>query len=357
MSTKYESSTAKPASISEGDTPNLQRRKIAKVFAAGILAGPAIMSLPARAAEFNLKLANNAPITYPTTVRARQAADRIRKATDGQVSIQLFPNNQLGGDPDMFAQARSGAIDAYMVPGLLAQSVVADCGIHCLAFAFKNYDTVWAGMDGELGAHIRKSIAKTGIHAMPRAWDNGFRQITSRDKPVRSPEDLAGFKIRTPAFPMIVSIFENLGAAPTAINIKETYAALQTRLADGQENPTLLLEVLKFYEVQKFCALTNHVWDGFWPGFNAKTWDKLPPNVQKIVEENFDQSALEERADIAAMEKRLQGDMEKKGVKFNQVDQLAFRDHLRKAGYYEKWQKTFTPEAWSLLEKYAGKLA
>lgn len=336
--------------------PNPQRRKLTGALATGILAGPAILSLPAHAAEFNLKLGNNSPMSYPTTVRAKQAADRIRKETDGQVNIQIFPNNQLGGDPDMFSQTRSGAIDAYMVPGLLAQSAVADCGIHCLAFAFKDYEAVWAGMDGELGEHIRKSILKTGIYAMPLAWDNGFRQITSRDKPVLTPEDLAGFKIRTPAFPMIVSIFEALGAAPTAINIKETYAALQTRLADGQENPTLLLEALKFHEVQKYCAITNHVWDGFWPGFNVKSWEKLPPQFQKIIEDNFNQSALDERADISAMEQRLQSDMEKKGVKFNQVDQQPFRDHLREAGYYDKWQKTFSPEAWALLEKYAGKL-
>lgn len=345
------------ADASSPVTHDLRRRKFTAALTTGILVGPAILSLPARAAEFNLKLANNAPTTFPTNVRARQAADRIRKATNGEVNIQIFPNNQLGGDPDMFAQARSGAIDAYMVPGLLAQSAVADAGIHCLAFAFKNYDAVWAGIDGDLGAHIRKSILKAGIHAMPRAWDNGFRQISSRDKPVRGPDDLNGFKIRTPAFPMIVSIFESLGAAPTAINIKETYAALQTRLADGQENPTLLLEVLKFHEVQKHCSITNHVWDGFWPGFNVKTWEKLPSQVQKIIEDNFNESGTDQRGDIAAMEKRTQSELEKKGVTFTQADQQAFRERLRKVGYYEKWQKSFSPEAWDLLEKYAGKLA
>jgi tripartite ATP-independent transporter DctP family solute receptor len=358
MSLKKRASSQQPqANNSNSGMPDLQRRKFTGALATGILAGPAILSLPAYAAEYNLKLANNAPTTYPTNVRARQAVDRIRKATNGQVNIQIFPNNQLGGDPDMFAQVRSGAIDAYMVPGLLAQSAVADSGIHCLAFAFKNYDAVWAGIDGDLGVHIRKSILQAGIHALPRAWDNGFRQVTSRDKPIRTPEDLAGFKIRTPAFPMIVSIFDSLGAAPTAINIKETYAALQTRLADGQENPTLVMEVLKFYEVQKHCSVTNHVWDGFWPGFNAKVWEKLPTQVQKVIEENFTQSGNEQRADIAALEKRTQTELEKKGVTFNQADQSAFRDRLRKVGYYDKWQKSFSTEAWGLLEKYAGKLA
>jgi len=336
---------------------NFTRRSFNQSFLAGAsaLAAPAFLQ-KAHAAEFTLKFANNSPISYAMNVRAREAAERIRKETNDRVNVQIFPNNQLGGDPDMFGQVRSGAIQTYTVPGLLAQSVVADCGIHCLAFAFKNYASVWAAIDGDLGAHIRKSMLATGVYPLGTAWDNGFRQITSRDKPIRTPEDLVGFKIRTPAFPMIVSIFESLGAAPVAINIKETYAALQTRLADGQENPTLVLEVWKFAEVQKYCSITNHLWDGFWTGVNLKYWESLPADVQKVVEKHFNEAAKLQRADVEAQDKRMQADMTKKGVAFTTPDQAPFREALRKAGYYDKWRKTFSPEAWGLLEKYAGKL-
>lgn len=325
------------------------------VAAGGLLGAPAFLKY-AHAAEFTIKFANNSPITYAMNVRAREAAERIKNETNDRVNVQIFPNNQLGGDPDMFSQVRSGAIQMYTVPGLLAQSVVADCGIHCLAFAFKDYASVWSAIDGDLGTHIRKSMRAVGVHPLGTAWDNGFRQTTSRDKPIRTPADLVGFKIRTPAFPMIVSIFESLGAAPVAINIKETYAALQTRLADGQENPTLVLEVWKFAEVQKFCSLTNHLWDGFWTGVNLKYWETLPPNLQQVVEKHFNEAARLQRADVEAQDKRMQADMTKKGVTFVAPDQSLFRDALRQAGYYDKWRKSFSPEAWSLLEKYAGKL-
>lgn len=338
-------------------SPAVSRR----AFHGQVMAGAVALSAPAylklaHAAEYTIKFANNSPLTYAMNVRAREAADRIRKESDGKVNIQIFPNNQLGGDPDMFGQVRSGAIQMYAVPGLLAQSAVADCGIHCLAFAFKDYAAVWRAIDGDLGAFIRRQMTSTGVYPMKMAWDNGFRQITSRDRVIHGPQDLVGFKIRTPAFPMIVSIFESLGAAPTAINIKETYAALQTKLADGQENPTLVLEVWKFYEVQKYCALSNHLWDGFWTGVNLKYWESLPTTVQQLVERHFNQASTQQRGDVESQDKRMQTDMEKKGVTFNAPDQAAFRDALRKAGYYDRWSKSFTPEAWSLLEKYAGKL-
>ena len=112
----------------------------------------AIHTRPARAAEFNLKLANNSPVTHPQTVRQQEAVDRIKAATNGQVEIQLFPNNQLGSDTDMLSQLRSGAIDFFTLSGLILATLVPAASINGIGFAFKDYDTVWKAMDGKLGA-------------------------------------------------------------------------------------------------------------------------------------------------------------------------------------------------------------
>jgi TRAP-type C4-dicarboxylate transport system substrate-binding protein len=134
--------------------------------------------------------------------------------------------------------------------------------INGVGFAFPDYPAVWLAMDGELGVHIRAAIAKLNLQPFGRVWDNGFRQITSSSRPINRPRDLDGFKIRVPVSPLYTSLFRSLGAAPAGLNLSEVYSALQTRIVDGQENPLAVFETAKLYEVQKYCAMTNHVWDG-----------------------------------------------------------------------------------------------
>lgn len=181
------------------------------------LAAPAVLSHRAQAAEFNWKFATNAPPPHPTNIRAQEAIDRIKEQSKGRINITLFPNNQLGGDTDMFSQIRAGAIHLFPISGLIIQTVVPEAGANGVGFAFKDYDTVWAAMDGDFGAFIRTKIASAGIQAFPKIWDNGFRQTTSSRNPIRTPDDLAGFKIRLPVMPILSSLFESLGAAPTTI--------------------------------------------------------------------------------------------------------------------------------------------
>ena len=112
---------------------------------------------------------------------------------------------------------------------------------------------------------LRSTAEQIGFYCLDKGYDHGFRQITTRTKPITSPDDLRGFKIRLPVAPYLISLFRHLGASPTAINFNEVYSALQTGIVDGQENPLVLIDTAKLYEVQKYCSLTNHVWSGFHP--------------------------------------------------------------------------------------------
>ncbi len=105
-------------------------------------------------------------------------------------------------------------------------------------------------MDGDLGAYDRDAFAKAGLHAFDRVWDNGFRQMTTSTKPIATPQDLVGLKIRVPVSSIYTSLFKALGAAPTSINLGEVYSSLQTHICDGQENPLIVVDTTKFYEVQ-----------------------------------------------------------------------------------------------------------
>ncbi|MFZ6644807.1 TRAP transporter substrate-binding protein [Undibacterium sp. TJN25] len=342
--------------------PNTKRRNFlsnASTLTLGALAsatGLASGSAFAQSAEFNLKFASNLPITHPLNVRAKEAADAIRKETNGRVSIQIFPSSQLGTDTDMLSQVRSGAIDFFTLSGLILSTLVPVASINGIGFAFKDYQQVWPAMDGELGAFIRSNIEKANLHPFEKIWDNGFRQITSSSKPINTPADLKGMKIRVPVSPLWTSMFKAFDAAPASINFGEVYSALQTRIVDGEENPLAVIQTAKLYEVQKYCSQTNHMWDGFWLLASGKNWAKLPKDIQAIVTKHFNNAAINERDDVRRLNNTLEVELKTKGLTFNAVNPDLFRAALKKSGFYAEWKKKYGADAWALLEKYTGKL-
>lgn len=311
----------------------------------------------ARAAEFSFKWGTNVPESHPLNVYGRKAAEALKEATNGRVELRLFPNNQLGGDADMLSQLRSGALECFSLSGVnVLSTMLPASGISGVGFAFKDYPMVWNAMDGKLGAWLRGQIGKVGLVAMDKVWDNGFRQITTSNRPITKPEDLQGLKIRVPVSPLWISLFQGLGAAPTGLNFAEVYTALQTKVVDAEENPPAIIKAAKFYEVQKYCSLTNHMWDGWWFLMNRRAWAQLPPDLQDTFARVVNAAAVAERAEVAKQNEDLKAELASMGLTFNTVDQAPFRAMLSKAGFYKTWKTKFGPEAWALLEESTGPL-
>ncbi len=311
----------------------------------------------ARAAEFTYKYGSDTPVTHPQVIRAQEAAERIKVATEGRLEIQVFPNNQLGSDTDMLSQLRSGALEFFTLSGLILSTLVPEAALNGVGFAFKDYDQVWQAMDGPVGAFVRAAVAKRGLIAFEKIWDNGFRQITTSTRPVRLPEDLHGFKIRVPIAPLWTSMFRAFGASPTSMNFSEVYSALQTHIVDGQENPLALIETAKLYEVQKYLSFTGHMWDGFWFLANPRALAALPAPLQEIVRREFNRAAEAERADTAKLNASLGATLKSQGMVANDTYHAAFREALRKAGFYADWRKRFGETGWAALESVVGPLA
>jgi tripartite ATP-independent transporter DctP family solute receptor len=308
------------------------------------------------AADYSWKFGHGFSATHPVNTFAIEAAARIKQDTGGKVDIGVFPNSQLGGDSDLLSQVRSGAIDFFSTGGLIFANLVPIAAINGTGFAFKNADAVWLAMDGELGALIRKGFDEAGLHAFEKIWNNGFRQITTSKKPINDPSDLAGFKIRVPVSQVYVSLFKALGASPTSINLSDVYTALQTGVVDGQENPLVVAETSKFYEVQKFCSRTNHVWDGSWIVTSGRTWRGVPDDIKAKVAVGFNESAIRQRDAVTRLNDELAGSLKQKGIIFNDTEPAPFREVLRKAGFYAEWKGKYGEQAWGLLEKAAGQL-
>jgi tripartite ATP-independent transporter DctP family solute receptor len=337
----------------------LSRRKLVSRGAAAAAAGigaASILHWPADAAEFSYKLGSSSPMEHPAMARSAEAAKKIKEQSNGRLDITIYPNSVLGGDTAMIAQVISGALQMYILPIDLLAPRNPVCGILGVGFAFPDYDHVWAAVDGDLGNMLRGVAEQIGLHCLDKSYDHGYRQITTRTRPIVTPADLHGFKIRLPVAPYLISLFRHLGASPTAINFNEVYSALQTGVVDGQENPLVLIDTAKLYEVQKYCSVTNHVWSGFHVSFSIPAWQKLPPDLQTLAHGIFSEAAIAERGDFVKMTETEQENLKTKGLAFNKVDTQPFRDELRKNGFYPEMKKTSGDQAWALLEKYVGSL-
>jgi tripartite ATP-independent transporter DctP family solute receptor len=331
-------------------------RRIFTGAAATALAMPALIR-GAQAAEFTFKMGTSTPTDHPFNTRLMDAGERMKKDSNGRMEFLVFPDSQLGGDNDLLSQARSGAIQFCPTTGQIMSTILPAAAINAMGFVFSNYDQVWSAMDGALGSFVRQQImAKTELYPMEKMWDLGFRQTTTSNRPIKVAKDFEGLKLRVPIAPSLVAIFRALKAAPVGMQYGEVYSALQTHVVDGQENPLSQVASGKFYEVQKYVSMTNHVWDGYWLCCNAAAWKRLPSDLQTIVARSLNEIAIPTRVELAKLNETTKADLLKGGMVFNDTTPETFQAQLRSSGFYSEWRAKLGNEPWELLEKYVGKL-
>ena len=238
-----------------------------------------------------------------------------------------------------------------------AATLVPVASINGLGFIWESYAKVWPAMDGELGAYVRAQIQKAGLFPFEKIWENGFRQTTSSTRPIKTPDDFKGFKIRVPLSPLWTSMFKAFDASPMSINFAEVYSALQTKIAEGQENPLALIETAKLYEVQKYLSKTNHMWDGYWFLANGRVWTGLPQDVQQLIDRHINAAALRVREDLATLNISSEKVLADKGMQVLAPDTAPFRAKLQASGFYKEWRGKYGEEAWRLLEKSTGPIS
>ena len=239
---------------------NIGRRAFL-VSATSALAVPAILSLtrPARA-EATLTLGHGAAPGNPRTIAAAKFAELVAQKTDGRVKINVAGSETLGSDSAMLTSLRTGALDFTANSQGATSAIVPELAALGLPFLFKDAASAMAVLSGPIGHELNKRFEAVGIVPLDW-WDNGIRHVTNSKREIASPTDLAGMKIRTPADPMTVDIFQALGASTEQIAFGELYVALQQGVVDGQENPLANIESSKLYEVNRFISLTAHKWE------------------------------------------------------------------------------------------------
>ena len=283
---------------------------------------------------------------------------QVAEHTGGRLQVTVYPqnNNIPGSDPGALDMLASGELEFFTLMGGILGRKVPVAEIQGMPFAFTSHAQVHRANDGALGEYIGKECAAKGIYRFQQGLlENGFRQISMVDKPIRTAEDLRGMKMRVPDGQMFRDLFSALDAVPVTINIRELYEALKARRVDGQENPLVITEVNRLYEVTKYVSVTNHMWSGFNLLANLRFWQGLPSEIQQIVERNVQKYVALQRAYTDGLNRALGDTLAARGLVFNTADVSTFRRKLG-GGFYQRWKDEFGPTAWGLLEREVGRL-
>jgi tripartite ATP-independent transporter DctP family solute receptor len=238
----------------------------------------------ARAATLTLRFAHFAQEDHPANIAAKQFASRVEQRTDGAIRIMIFPNNQLGGPPEQAQQIKSGAIDMGLPTQGQLDKFDKAFGAVMLPFIFDSEALVFRVLDGP-GMAWLAPLAEAQGFILLRNWDYGFRNVTNSVRPIQTPGDIKGLKLRTPPELQIQASMEALGASVQAIAFPELYLALAQKVVDGEENPIAVIYFNKFYETQKYLALTRHIYNNMIHAVGVNTWKKLTPGQQTIFRE------------------------------------------------------------------------
>jgi tripartite ATP-independent transporter DctP family solute receptor len=274
-------------------------------------------------AQTKLTLGHGAAPGNPRHEAAVAFANAVKQKSGGKIDVQVAPSAQLGDDAAMITALRSGTLDMSANSQGAASVVVPEYAAFGMPFLFSSPAAAFKLLDGPLGKELAdKSAAKNLV--VIGYWDNGIRHVSNSKRPVLSPADMKGLKIRTPPDAVTIDIMTALGAETQQIKFAELYVALQQGVVDGQENPLANIDASKLYEVQKYISLTGHKFEMTPLLMSKRTWDRLTEAERKIVMEAANEATAVQRKLSKDADERLYGELQKKGVKIDKVDQSQF---------------------------------
>lgn len=281
----------------------------------------------------------------------------VEKETGGRMVVQTFPqnNNIPGSDPQALQMLVSGELEFFTLWSAILSAVVPVMEIEALPYIYADRAHVFEVMDGSFGQYLLGEMAAKGIHGFRGGcFENGFREISTSTKPIRTASDLEGLKVRTPDSQVFVDFFKTAGATPLIINFGDLYDALKTGKADGQDNPLNVTADNKFYEVQKYINTTDHMWSGFQQLANLKFWNSLPTDIQTVIERNVSKFVQAQRKEQNELNLKMVTQLKKYGMTFQKTETSSIKKML--GPYYARWRKNFGENAWTQLEQVVGKV-
>ena len=255
-----------------------------------------------------------------------KASEKFKEVAEeksgGRIKVTIYPNSQLGNEIDTIQSilTNGGCDITYTAESM--QTYAEELGVIGMPYAIKSEEQLYAVLDGEVGKEMEDIMLKSGMRVLGY-FVRGPRNITS-NTPIKTPDDLKGFIIRTPQSPMTVAAFEAMGAKPTPMAFSEVFTSLQQGVINGQENPLAMIRSGSLYEVQKYVNETEHLRGWVYIAMGEKKYQSLPDDLKKVVDEAAKEAQNYEHELFLEDEKNLRKELEDKGMEFIEVDQTLF---------------------------------
>jgi len=253
---------------------------------------------------------------------ADEFAQRVNTRLAGKVKVVVFGSSQLGGDKEMLQKLKLGTID-LVEPSTVMSSEADIFGVFEMPYLVKDRKHMQRIEKELFWSKFEPEVEKKGLKVLA-IWENGYRHITNSKRPINTPADLNGIKLRVPEGKWRVKMFQAYGANPSPMKFSEVFTALQTGVMDGQENPFAQIASAKFYEVQKYLSLTGHVYTPSYLVANTKKWAGLPADVRKILEDTAKETQAFVYEKAARDDEELLTKMKAAGIQVNNANKDAF---------------------------------
>ena len=286
-------------------------------------------------AQTKLRFAHAGPDSASQHLAALEFARMVKERSKGALEVQVYPASQLGNDATVIGGVRGGTIDIMMAGAGTFTGLTPKIGALDLPFVFRGPEHVYKVLDGATGNQLLKDFEGSSLKGL--AWfEVGFRCITTKNRPVRTPDDVKGLKIRTTPNPSHVQAFKLLGANPIPMPLGELYQALESGAVDAQEHPISITQAAKFYEVQKYLTMSRHAYTAMPVVMTKAKFDTLAPELQKVLVEAAVAAGKFQRDMNARDEIKIIADLRAKGMTVLETyDAAPFRklvsDETRKA--------------------------
>ncbi|WP_265519379.1 TRAP transporter substrate-binding protein [Nitratireductor luteus] len=302
-------------------------KAIARTLIAG-LAG-VLVTGTALAQEMTLKLGHLANEENTWHKAAVKFGEELQTLTDGRIAVEVYPNESLGKEMDLINGMQLGTAD-MTITGESLQNWAPMAALLAVPYAYKSLEHMDEVASGEIGDQIEAQIIEKAQIRPIAYFARGPRNLTS-NRPITSPDELNGLKLRVPNVPLFVDVWGALGAQPTPMAFSEVFTSLQNGTIDGQENPLALIYSANFYEVQSQVNLTEHVRSWIYLTISEMTWNKLSDEDKEAVMEAASRAQEYERELFLEDEQRLASVLKEKGMTFVEVDTNAFASKAKDA--------------------------
>jgi tripartite ATP-independent transporter DctP family solute receptor len=280
-----------------------------------------------------LKASDVHPAGYPTVVAVEELGKKLEKATNGRVSVAMYPSMQLGGEKEAIEQAQVGAIAFARVSVGALGPVIDDLNVFNLPYVFRNTTHMQNVIDGPIGQDLLDKVTNSGKGLIGLCWmDAGARNFYNTKKPVKTMADLKGLKVRVMGNPMFVDMANSMGGNGVAMGYDQVFSALQTGVVDGAENnpPSFVFD--NHYQVAKFYTIDEHLIVPEMLVFSKKIWDTMSKEEQAALIKFSKEAQQEERKLWAEYEKQAMDKAKAAGIQIIEVsdaDKKAFQDAVK----------------------------